>query len=414
MPITTQSDSGYDALFKRNYLKLADNLYNSFDNVYSVLKKSFGTIGGKQSEHPVEVTFGGGVGASTDGTLPVADHTDFLNPVYTAKRNYARINIDNLTIEQSEKKEWAFVKAIDQETVGKLKSFNRNIARQIMNDGTGILGQFTGPAGGTAAAPTMTILTTGNYGRRHACFEKGDSVQINSLSSRFRITSYNRSNGLLTLSRQSGSDDLTGLAVSTHNVYMHNSKDAETYGFLGFFNNSTHYGVAEEFRWEPLEIAAASAPLDTEMLTELVEKQEELTDESFTHIIMSPYQYRKYISLLEDQKRFPVPVDVKMKPNKMTSPDLVARVSFGGIQYVGSSGNITVMKNKFLRDDMVLGINTNYGEVRHVKKPGWAQRDGTVFLRMEDRDAYEARYVCYSEFCFNPFYVAAITGLATS
>lgn len=412
MAITTQTDTGYDALFKRNYLKLADNLYNTYDNVYAIHKKSFGTIGGKQSEHPVEVTFGGGIGASTDGTLPVADHSDFLAPVYTAKRNYARINIDNMTVEQSEKKEWAFVKAIDQETTGKLRNFNWNMARQLMNDGSGVLGQFTGPATGTAAAPTVTILTTGNYRRRHACFEKGNSVNIGTDSTRFKITSYVRATGVLTLARISGSLDATGLAASTHSIYMQNSKDAETYGYLGFFNNTTHYGVAEEFRWEPLEIAAAAAPLDTEMLTELVEKQEELTDESFTHLIMSPMQYRRYISLLEDQKRFPVPVDVKARPNKMTSPDLIAKVSFGGIQYVGSSGNITVMKNKFLRDDMVLGINTNKSEIRHVKKPGWAQRDGTVFLRMEDRDAYEARYVCYSEFCGSPFYAAAITGLA--
>ena len=412
MAITTQTDSGYDALFKRNYLKLADNLYNSYDNVYSIHKKSFGTIGGAQSEHPVETTFGGGVGASSDGTLPAADHTDFVKPIYTAKRNYARINIDNMTIEQSEKKEWAFVRAIDQETTGKLKSFNRNMARILMNDGSGVLGQFTGPAGGTAAAPTMTILNTGNYKRRHACFEKGDSVNIGTDSTRFRITSYVRSTGVLTLARVTGSLDATGLAATTHSIYMQNSKDAEPYGYLGFFNNSTHYQVAEEFRWEPLEIPAASAPLDTEMLTEMVEKQEELTDESFTHLIFSPMQYRRYISLLEDQKRFPVPVDVKPRPNKMTSADLIAKVSFGGIQYVGATGNITCMKNKFVRDDMVLGINVNKSEIRHVKKPGWAQRDGTVLLRMEDRDAYEARYFCYSENCINPFYVAAITGLA--
>lgn len=408
------TDTDYDPVFKRNYLKLADNLYNSYDNVVSLHKKTFGTIGGKQSEHPVEVTFGGGVGASSDGTLPIANNTGYLQPVYTPKRNYARINIDGLTIEASQKTEWAFVRAIDQETTGKLKSFNRNMARQLMNDGTGILGQFTGPAGGTAAAPTMTILSTGTYMRRHACFEKGDYVNINQLGSVFEITSYVRSSGLLTLSRKTGSDDLTTLAVSTHSIYMQGSYNAEPYGYLGILNNSSHYGVAEEHRWQPLEVAAGGAPLDTDMLTELVEKQDELSDESFTHLIFSPLQYRKYISLLEDQKRFPVPVEVKPRSNKMTSPDLIARVSFGGIQYVGATGNITCMKNKFLRDDMVLGINVNQSEIRHVKKPGWASRDNTVFLRMEDRDAYEARYVCYSETCINPFYVGFITGLSTT
>lgn len=414
MAITLMTDADYDPVFKRNYLKLADNLYSTYDNWYSQVKKTFGTLGGKLSEHPVETTFGGGVGGSSDGTLPVANHTSYINAQYTAKRQYARVNIDGLTIESSDKTEWSFVKAIDQETTGKLRSFNRNIARVWCNDGSGILGQFTGPAGGTAAAPTMTILTTGNYGRRHACFEKGDGVQINSLNSLFVIASYVRSTGVLTLTRKTGSDDLTGLAVATHSIYMQGSKDTEAYGILGVYLNSTHYGAAEEFRWAPNRVNASSAPLDTTMLTELVETSEEMNDESFTHIWMPPYQYRKYIQLLEDQKRFPVPTEVKAKPNKMTSPDLIARVSYGGIQYVGSSGNITVMKNKFLRNDMIVGFNANYAEAMHVKKPGWAQRDGTVFMRMEDRDAYEARYVCYHENKLNPFYLGFIYGLDTT
>ncbi len=414
MAITTIGDTDYDPIFKRNYVKLADNLYNSYDNVASLHKKTFGTIGGKDTRHPVEITFGGGVGSSTDGTLPVANNTGYLEPVYTAKRNYARINVDGFTIESSEKTEWAFVRAIDQETTGKLKSFNRNDSRILFNDGTGILGQFSGSAGGTAAAPTMTILTTGTYGRRDACFEKGDYVQVNTLASYFEITAYDRSSGLLTLARRTGSDDLTGIGAGTHSIYMQGSKDADPYGYLGIFANSTHYGVAQEHRWQPVEVNASSAPLDTEMITEMVEKMEELSDESFTHLVFSPKQYRKYISLLEDQKRFPVPVEVKPRPNKMTSPDLIARVSFGGIQYVGATGNITCLKNKFVRDDMVVGINTNMAEMRHIKKPGWASRDGTVFLRMEDRDAYEARYVCYKENCINPFYVGFIYGLATT
>lgn len=414
MAITIKSDADYDPIFKRNFVKLADNLYSTYDSLHSVHKKTFGTIGGKDTQGAVEVTFGGGYGASSDGTLPVANHSGYLQPTYTPKRTYARINIDNLTIEASAKNEWSFVRAIDQETTGKLRNFNRNHARIIANDGTGILGQFTGPATGTAAAPAMTVLNTGTYMRRHACFEKGEYVNVNSLSSLFKIASYDRSNGALVLTRVSGSDDLTGLAVATHDIYAQGAKDAEPYGYLGVLANGSHYGVSEEARWQPLEVAAGGAPLDTSMLTELVEKQEELSDQSFTHLFFSPLQYRKYIALLEDQKRFPVPVDVKPRPNKMTSPDLIAKVSFGGIQYVGATGNITCLKNRFLRDDMILGINVNESEIRHVKKPGWASRDNTVFLRMQDMDAYEARYVCYSENCINPFYTGFITGLATS
>lgn len=414
MAITVKTDVDYDPIFKRNYVKLADNLYSTFDNLHAIHRKTFGTIGGKDTVGAVEVTFGGGYGGYANDSLPEPENSGYLQPVYTPKRTYARIKIDNLTIETSAKDEWSFVRAIDQETTAKLRNFNRNHARILCNDGTGALGQFSGSTGGTAAAPSTTILNTGAYMRRHACFEKGEYVNVNALSSVFKITSYDRSNGAIVLERISGSDDLTGIGAGTHTIYAQNARNSEPYGYLGILANSSHYGVSEEARWQPLEVAASSAPLDTEMLTELVEKQEELTDESFTHLVFSPYQFRKYISLLEDQKRFPVPVNYTPAKSKMTNPDLIAKVSFGGIQYVGATGNIVCMKNRFLRDDMIIGINVNKSEIRHTKKPGWASRDGTVFLRMEDKDAYEARYVCYSENCINPFYVGFITGLATS
>ncbi len=416
MAITTLTESDYDPLFKINYLKLADNLYNSFDNVYSSIKKTYGTLGGKQSQHPVEITFGGGVGSSSDGTLPEPENTEYLEPIYNAKRCYARIKIDGLTIESSNSSAHAFVKAIDQETTGKLKSFNRKCAAEFFNDGSGALGQFSGSAGGTAAAPTMTIINTGTYRRRQAYFEKGDFVNVNTLASVFKIVSYNRSTALLTLSRVSGSDDLTSIGAGTHTLYWQNSKDNDPYGLLGISANSSHYGVTEEFRYEPftLQTSPNGAPLNTAMLTELVEKIRVDTDEPPTHLVFSPVQYRKYIQLLEDQKRFPVPVSYNPRPNAMTSKKLIASVSYSGIQYAGPQGSIVCTDNKFVRDDMVWAINANHIEAKHVKKPGWRAKDGMIFLRMEDRDAFEARYVCYKENCFNPFHVGYIDELDTS
>lgn len=417
MAVTTFTESDYDPVFKVNYLKLGDNLYNSFDNVVSQVKKTFGTLGGKHSRFPIEITFGGGVGSSSDGTLPEPENTEYLEPVLSAKRCYARIKIDGLTIESSAKSEHAFVKAIDQEVTGKLKSFNRKAAAEFFNDGTGALGQFSGSAGGTASAPTMTILNTGTYKRRHAFFEKGDFVNVNTLTSVFKITAYNRSSGLLTLSRVSGSDDLTSIGAGTHTLYWQNSKDADPYGLLGItVANTTHYTVAEEFRYEPftLDTAAGGAPLNTGMLTEVIEKIETEMDEPPTHIVMSPKQYSRYISLLEDQKRFPVPTEMKIRKNAMTSKKLLARVSYSGIQYAGSQGGINILKNKFVRDDMIYFLNMSHIEQLHVKKPGWRAKDNMIFLRMEDQDAYEARYVCYKENLFNPAHVGYIEDLDVS
>lgn len=412
MPITISTDADLDAVFKDVYLELGSNLYSTYDAHYSRAKKTFGTLGAQNSKEPIETTFGGGVGASSDGTLPEASHSSFIDPLYSAKRNYARVKIDNLTIEGTEKTEAAFVKMIDHEVTSKLRNFNRHLARQQWNDGTGILGQFTGPAGGTAAAPTCTILTTGTYRRRKFHFEKGELLQVNTLTSLFKVTSYVHSTGVLTLERIQGSDDLTGLAATTHSIYTQGSRNAETYGYLGIYANSSHYGTAQEDRYQPVEVDGASAPLDTGMLTDAVEMSSTECDENVTDIVFAPLQYRKYIKLLEDQKRYPIPVEFKPRSNAMTTPELIARVSYGGIQYVGSTGNIVCSKGKFVRDDMVVGANFKHNTIMHVKKPGWAQRDGTVFMRIDGVDAYEARYVAFTEQKINPWYQWFIADLS--
>lgn len=412
MAVTMMTDTNYDTIFKRVYMKLADNLYASYDNIVSQIKQSFGTIGGKQLEQPIEVTFGGSVGSSLDGTLPDADHADYINAIYTPKRNYARIKIDNLTIKASEKSQWAFVRAIDGETIGKLRSFNRNQARIFFNDGTGILGQFSGNASGTAAAPVVTIITTGNYRRRYAHFERGDLVNVNTLGGVWKITTYNKDTGALTLERKSGSDDLTAIGAGTHNIYMQNSRNADPYGLLGFVANTTHYEVAEQDRYKPpSRIDAQGAPLDTDLLTDLVDTLDTENDETPTILAFSPTQFRNYVKLLEDRKTYPVPVEVRPRPSKMAGPDLIARVGWSGIQYVGANGNVIALKNRFIRDDMVWALNTNYIERRHVDKPKWQDRDGEVFMRMLDRDAYEARYGAYYENIINPYYIGYIENL---
>ena len=79
-------------------------------------------------------------------------------------------------------------KHVVQKTV---ESWMRNQSRALFNDGSGALGQFSGSAGGTAVAPTVTVLTTGTYKFKEANFEEKDYVNVNSLASVFEIVSVN-------------------------------------------------------------------------------------------------------------------------------------------------------------------------------------------------------------------------------
>lgn len=414
MGITYLSDSDFNPIYKRQYLKLEENLFASYGNVWGMLKKTYGK-GGDELKGPIQTTFGGGVGASSDGTLPESNHESFLDPTYTWKRVYANVKLDGLAMAAARKSEHAFINVADRATLTKMQSFNRFIAGPVLfGDGSGALGQFSGPTSGTAAAPVVTLLTTGSYPHCKGNFEKGDHINVNSLSSVWLITAVNHATPSITLQRTSGSDDLTTIGAGTHTIYMQNSKDVCPYGFKGIIDNSSHYGIAEEYRYAPTEVAAGSAELEDEMLTELVEKLSEDTDEYPNLIVMPPLQYRKWLALQEDKKRIPVPpISRKVGRNNIGSETAVAKISYNGLALAGGDGDIMVVKSKYLQNNRVLALNTNYIEVLAVgEKPGFQAKDGKVFLRLDGKDAYGAFMAWYGENLINPFHVGAITGLS--
>jgi len=183
----------------------------------------------------------------------------------------------------------------------------------------------------------------------------------------------------------------------------------------GIIDNSSHYGVTEEYRYQPTEVPAAGAALEDEMLIEMVEKLAEDTDEYPDVIVLPPLHYRRYIATQIEQKRVPDKLSRKPRKNAMLSDAVYARVSYNGIAYAGGQGDIMIVQNKFCENSRAYALNTRHIWVAHVgKKPGFQAQDGMKYLRMNGRDAYSAFLAMYGEIIINPFHVGAITGLPTS
>ena len=412
--IARASDTDLQAAFKTDYLPLEENLYSTYGNIWGMLKKVYGKSG-KDLTGAIRNSFSGGTGSSSDGTLPLASAPSFLQPNPQWKRVYSTIELDGLLIEQC-KKEGSFIGDADYLLTAQMEGFNRYVSGHVLfNDGTGALGSFTGPATGTAAAPVLTMLETGTYAYRKAYFEKNMLVNVGTDSTVFKITAVNHDTPSVTLERISGSYDLTGLAATDFVVYNQGSKDTDPYGLNGIIDNSSHYGVTEEYRYSPTEVAAASAPLEDEMLIEMVEKLAEDTDEYPDVIVMPPLHYRRYLAQQIEMKRVPDKLSRKPRKNAMLSDAVYARVSYNGLAYAGGQGDIMIVQNKFCSSSRVFALNTRHIWVAHVgKKPGFQAQDGKTYLRMNGRDAYSAFLAMYGEIIINPFHVGAITGLPTS
>lgn len=390
-------------LFKLKYGKISDNVYNSSTPVWSRIVKN-NNFTGKRMDVTVPTGFGGGVGS---GSLPTANSAAYEDAQITAKKVYSVIEVDREAVKAAQDDEGSFVRLTKEAVRKGVESCMRNLSRILFNDGTGILGQFSGSAGGTAAAPTITILTTGTYGWKEANFEEKDYVNVNSLSSVFEIVSVNSSTRVITLSRISGSDDLTGIGAGTHSVYMQNSKDNDPEGLMGLLDatSGTKYGITVARRWQASsQIAAAGAGVTTDLLNQMMLEVEQKCGKAPNLIVASYTQYRKILNLLEDQKQYVV---------EPRSSDLKGKVSFKGVEFMSTAGPVGVVVDRFVDSDRIYALNDNYITVYNRPGWGWFDDDGTVFLRKASSDAYEARYGGYCQvYAPMPFH-GCIDGLAT-
>jgi hypothetical protein len=420
MATTDYADSDYNALFKQHYFKLADNVYSTFSNLYSMVPKTF-NFGGNTGENPVGVTFGGSVGSSATGNLPTARSRKYLKPTYTRTGMYGVLDLNTETIQASMGPD-AFLQATEEQTLGVIKSFNRNMARAFINGTTGTLGTHSGNFGGTAAAPVATILDTSSDfpGFVPGYWEIGDYVDVidsgSSVfgTSEYEVTAVSESAKTVTLGRVNGSDDLTGIGAGTHEIVMQNSWDTDPTGFQNMFDATIH-GLSTTKRWdESSDVDANGAGISPDFVNQMVEEIDTEADEPPTVLGFSPTQYRKYLNLLEDQKRYPQTVMVRPRANSRTSASAIkkANIGFPGIEYISTQGAIPILKNKMIRNTQIHAFNMNHVEASHAKRFGWFDNDGSVLHMKESSDGWIARYGGFMEIRWNPMYVGRVKELA--
>ncbi len=385
-------------LFKIKYGKISDNTYNSANVMASRIVKKY-DFTGRRMEVSVPTSFSGGVGA---GSLPTANKATYEMAIISAKKVYSVIQVDRESIKAAENDEGAFVRLTKESVKKGIESYNRLDSCFLWGDGNGALGSFSGNATGTATAPVLTI-TAATW--KEANFEERDYVNVNTLASVFEITAVDPATRAVTLSRISGSDDLTGIGAGTHVVYMQNSKDLAPTSIKQALDatSSTLYGVNVGRRWQAWQ-KTATGGLTVDYLNEGMLGVERQCGKTPNLIVMGYVQYRKFLNLLEDQKEYIV---------EPRMGELKGKVSFRAIEFMSQAGPVPVIYERFVEDDRVYLLNDNY-IIRHHRpgSPGWADDDGTVFMRTSG-DEYEARYCSYYENYIAPSFHGRIKSLST-
>lgn len=388
------------ALFKTKFGKLSENAYNSANPILGTIKKQYDFVG-EDMKVAVPTYFAGGVGS---GTLPTANPASAVKATIQAKRVYATTEIEREALKASSSDEGAFVEAMKWNVQKTVEAWNRNASRIMFGDGTGALGTTTAAnATGTATAPVITI-SAASWVEGH--WEENDYVNVSlDLTSVFAITAVNPATREISLSRISGTLDLTSNATAKI-VYMQNSKDNDPVGLKGVLDatSGTQYGVTIARRFQATQMAAGGSGISTDIMNELISKIMFKSGKAPKLLVTSYTQMRKIKNFLEDQKVYMI---------DPRASELKGKISWSGIEYMANGAKLAIIEDRMCPDDRMYALNTDFITSYHRPGFGWFDDDGTVFLRQTNSDAYGARYGGYYQNYIIPSFHGVVTGLAT-
>jgi hypothetical protein len=393
-------------LFKTKYGKLSENVYNSSNVTLARVKKSF-DFTGNQMFIPNPLTFQGGVGS---GTLPTANVAKYEDAILTSKKMYGVAQIERESIKASMNDEGAFVRATKEVVRKTVESWMRNMSRSLWWDGTGSIARGDGAANVTGTGTTGDpYLVTLNADAKEANIEERDFWNYDAETTLLEVADYDPTTKVVSLVGTSvGLAALTGVGPVLITVFFHmqGSKDNDPSGIKGVLDatSGSLYTVPVQRRWQgAVQAAAGGAGITTDFMnTDMLEVQRK-SGKVPDMIVTSFAQFRKILNLLEDQKEYIV---------EPRAEDLKGKVSFKGVEFMSAAGAIPIFPERFVEDDRIYYLNSDFIEIKHRPDFGWFDDDGTVFLRTASTDSYEARYGGYLETFVVPSFHGVRSGLA--
>ena len=210
-----------DALFKVNYYKKSENMYNSANVLLGRIKKKY-DFTGRQRFCATPLSYSGGVGS---GTLPTAGVATYSDALITSKKVYAVCQIEREAIKASANDKGAFVRATKEVVQKCVESYMRNASRILFGSGDGSLGTgdtLVNVAGDGLSVATAYTFTISAATFKEANWEENDIVQIDTAADGdLTVVAVDAANRLISVTGSStilGLD--TGLSGLAEVVYM--------------------------------------------------------------------------------------------------------------------------------------------------------------------------------------------------
>lgn len=401
--------AAYDAVLKEVYEKTIIDLMNSRTVTLDLFSKDNGNWEGREVTYPLNLNRNQGVMfTSENGTLPDAGSQQYAQVKVPIRFCHARIQLSIQVIKASKTSKGAFKRAMDQEMKGVVRDLTNDRNRAMMGWGLGVLAVVNGtPA---AAATTIEVKAPGGVtGTTNA----NRFLQINQNIAFVSTGGSLRSDGARTISAVNtdgtditinalanptavvNGDYIVRAAKSTTAVIGDTAYNKEVTGLLALIDDGTYAGTVNNISRTtyPIfssQVFASVGALSADIIQRGIDISDQLGSGQIKCYICHHSVRRAYLTMMDADRRY-MGSDLK-SPDMGTVAAKLKDITFGDIPW---------KVDKDAPYGMLFGVDPS-SATRYVEVEGeWADDDGTILLRLTDKDAYEARYRIFDNFALD-------------
>lgn len=351
------------------------------------------TRNGKEVIFDTHIGRNQGIGArGVREKLPVAGAQKYKQAHLYLTNLYGSIEVDGQLFEQAVEDYQAFINVVDNEINGLKKDLAVDLNRQVYGDGSGKLAVVT-------AQPSSTTLTVDSthWLQIGMVFDVVDPVtgvkQQSGAASSLEIAAINEDTKVITVS--GGALGTFGTAISAGDILVRSSNGVNNFGkewtgLAAIVDDNTELheiDPAEYPVWkstvQTLGVPGTSTGTLTELaLINLVQKVDKQGGDVDV-MLASPGVFNAYWDLLQGLRQFTNGATLEGGQRAFTFDAVGKPIKFVS-DYAAPTGTLYALSSK----EIVVNRKRDWS---------WMDRDGSMWSRVADTDAYEARYFQYSQ-----------------
>jgi hypothetical protein len=340
------------------------------------------TRNGKEVVFDTHIGRNQGIGArNVREKLPTAGAQKYKQAHLYLKNLYGSIEVDGQLFEQAAEDYQAFINVVDNEIKGLRRDLAVDMNRQIYGNGSGALAVVKT----AATASTTVIFDSAQYVDYDMVVDVLSSTGTQK-HNEVTVTAINTTTGAVTFS--------SAVTVIVGDIIVRASNDTNSFGkeLTGLAKIVSASGILHDINpadvpvWASTEVTLGSVgtpgtltELDLISLVQKVDKQGGDVDV----FLASPGVYNAYWNLLQSFRQFTNTATLTGGQRSFNFEALGKPIRFVS-DYAAPKGTLYALSSKEL--------------VMNQKKDwSWMDRDGSMWSRVADTDAYEARYYLYAE-----------------